>query len=162
MKSKPIFSMFQTMKLRLSDFRIFTVWDYFFFFFFFFFFSSDRVKNPAKGFTCIILVWNCVKRLTFRPQTAVTYCADVTRLLHVTSGGLYASQADYHLLKHFLCVDFLRCIALNFYLALFSTFKTALFFLLFFFFFVVVVVLLLLFFIVVVVYFVLFCPIPCP
>ena len=65
------------------------------------------LKVLPKGLRCSILPKIKAKMLTIRDGTAyVTYCIDQT--LFCTG-----RQADYHWLWHFLCVDFLRFIALN-------------------------------------------------
>ena len=86
-KSKSIFSLFQ------YDFRMTTVWDYFCYILEIEFLMNSGSK-AAKGLRRSILVWNYVKRLTFRIRTADgTYCSDVTHFLHATSGGLSPTVA---------------------------------------------------------------------
>ena len=96
MKSKPIISLLQTMKIQLLDFHCLGL-----------LFSPLFYEFSAKKLAQIYLSEITATTLTFHDRTAdVTYCADVTLFLHVTSGGLSLTAA-------FFCGDFLRFIALN-------------------------------------------------
>ena len=105
-KSKPIITLSQTMELRLLDFHCLGL--------LFFFFQSNSqwllgLKLRHKALRRGILVWNYVRRLTLRARTTdVAYCAETTLFFCTWR------QADYRVLWHFLCVDFLRCISSKF------------------------------------------------
>ena len=67
-------------------------------------------KTLTKVFSCSILAWNYVKRLMFRIRITDHW----RHLLHWRNFILcMRRQADYQLLRRFLCVDFLRCIVLK-------------------------------------------------
>ena len=68
-------------------------------------FSSKSLAQKVKN--VVYLSEITTRTLTFRDRTAdVTYCADVTLLLHATSGGLSLTAA-------FFWTNFSRFIALN-------------------------------------------------
>ena len=79
---------------------------------------NDGLKVLPNGLRCRILYKITARMLLFRDRTAdVTYCADVTLFLHVTSGGLSLSLA--FSLRRFIAFHCFKC-----YLASFSWYKT--------------------------------------
>ena len=69
---------------------------------------NSGLKVLPKGLRCSFLSKIMARMLKFRNRTAdVTFCADVIFFFCTRH------QVDYHRLRHFLCADFLRLVALN-------------------------------------------------
>ena len=91
MKSKPIISLFQTMKTLLLDFYCLGL-------FFPLYFMNSRLKVLPKRFNVVYLSQITVTTLTFRDRTDdVTYCAHITLFLQATSVGLSLTSAFFFL-----------------------------------------------------------------
>ena len=103
MKSKPIISLFQTMKIRLLDFH------YLGLLFSPLFYEFSAKSLPPKGLNVVYLSKITATMLTFYSRTAdVIYCADVTFFLHrATSGGLSLTAAFF--LRRFLSFYGFKC-----------------------------------------------------